>query len=325
MLKMVFTLPQGNNVSPETLARYETRRIARHTISHETSRLYQRAGCIALIGNILLFAAKGIVAWLSGSSAIYADAANSGSDVAYSLLMLVGLWLSVRPADATHPHGHQRIEPMVSLIIGAMMTFAGVEAARTGIERLLSGPQAVLSYWALAIPLVTVGVKTGMYALVRRIGRAVHSPAILASARDNLSDILTSLVALLGVGTSRLSFPVADPIAALLVSAWIFRGAFFVLREAIQQLIGGAGSAELDERIERAALAVPGVQGIEQLVAEFVGPKVWIDIHVLADRSQTLEETHRFSHAVREALEALPEVERAFVHVEPYLPPGDTR
>ncbi|MBC7315874.1 MAG: hypothetical protein H5T70_05600, partial [Chloroflexi bacterium] len=87
------------------------------------------------------------------------------------------------------------------------------------------------------------------------------------------------------------------------------------------QLIGGAGSPELDDRIAQAALGVPGVQGIEQLVTEFVGPKVWIDIHVLADRSQTLEETHRFSHAVRAALEALPEVERAFVHVEPYSPP----
>lgn len=302
---------------------YETRRIARQTVSHETSLLYQRAGYIALAGNILLFAAKAIVAWVSGSSAIYADAANSGSDVAYSLLMFVGLWLSVRPADATHPHGHRRIEPMVSLVIGLMMTLAGVEAARSGILRFQQGLQAVLSNWALAIPFITMFIKTGMYFGVRRIGRAVHSPAILASARDNLSDILTSLVALIGVGTSRLAFPAADPIAALLVSAWILRGAFFVLREAVQQLIGGAGSPELDERIAQAALGVPGVQGIEQLVAEFVGPRVWVDIHVLADRSQTLEETHRFSHAVRAALEALPEVERAFVHVEPYSPPAE--
>lgn len=302
---------------------YAARRIARQTISREISLLYQRAGYIALGGNLFLFAAKGAVAWLSGSSAIYADAANSGSDVAYSLLMMVGLWLSVRPADVTHPHGHRRIEPMVSLVIGSMMTFAGIEAARTGILRLDRGAQAVLSNWALAIPVITIGVKAGMYALVRRIGRIVHSPAILASASDNLSDILTSAVALVGVGTSRLAFPAADPIAALIVSAWIFRGAFGVLREAVQQLIGGAISPELDDRIAQAALSVPGVQGIEQLVAEFVGPRVWVDIHVLADRSQTLEETHRFSHAVREALEALPEVERVFVHVEPYTSPKE--
>jgi len=305
--------------------RYKTRRVARQTVSRETSRLYQRAGYVALVGNILLFTAKAVVAWVSGSSAIFADAANSGSDVAYSLLMFVGLWLSVRPADVTHPHGHRRIEPMVSLIIGAMMTLAGVEAARNGLLRLERGPQAVLSNWALGIPVVTMLIKTGMYFGARRIGRAVRSPAILASARDNLSDILTSAVALLGVGMSRVGFPTADPIAALIVSVWIFRGAFFVLREAIQQLIGGAGSPELDDRIAQAALGVPGVQGIEQLVTEFVGPKVWIDIHVLADRSQTLEETHRFSHAVRAALEALPEVERAFVHVEPYSPPPAER
>lgn len=291
-------------------------------MASSVARHYRTAGLIAVAGNTGLLVAKGLVAWISHSSAIYADAANSGSDVAYSLLMMVGLWLAVQPADRGHPHGHQRIEPMVSLAIGMMMALAGAAAARSGFETWRHGPQPILSNWALGIPVVTAVVKTGMYYAVRRLGRATGSPAILASAQDNLSDVLTSGVALLGVTTSRLALPLADPLAALLVSVWIFRNAFGVLREAVRHLIGGAASRELDESILGAVSALPGVRGIEQLITQFVGPKLWIDIHILADGSQPLDETHALSHAVRAAIEALPDVDHAFVHVEPYDNPS---
>jgi len=297
---------------------HPTRRLDRHAVASDVARHYRTAGYIALAGNLALLAAKGLVAWASHSSAIYADAANSGSDVAYSLLMMLGLRLAVQPADRGHPHGHQRIEPMVSLVIGAMMAVAGVAAARAGYQTWRHGPQPIHSAWALLIPIVTALVKTGMYYVVRRLARVTGSPAILASAQDNLSDVLTSGVALLGVTTSRLALPAADPLAALIVSLWIFRNAFGVLHEAVRHLIGGAASREMDEAIIAAVSALPGVRGIEQLITQFVGPKLWIDIHILADGSRPLDETHALSHAVRAALEALPEVDHAFVHVEPY-------
>lgn len=298
-----------------------TRRIDRHGVSREIARLYRRAGYIALSGNLALAVGKGLVAWISHSSAIYADAANSGSDVAYSLLMMIGLMLAVQPADDGHPHGHQRIEPLVSLVIGLMMALAGFEAARSGVATWRQGPRPILSNWALAIPIITIGIKLGMYYIVLRLGRSTGSSAILATARDNLSDVLTSAVALLGVGASRLALPLADPIAALIVSLWIFRNAFEVLREATRQLIGGSPSHELDEAILQAVSGISGVQGIEQLITQFVGPKLWIDIHILADGAQSLAQAHLLSHAVRAAIEALPEVDHAFVHVEPYMPP----
>jgi cation diffusion facilitator family transporter len=297
-----------------------TRRVDRRGVSSDTARLYRRAGYIALAGNLALLLSKGLVAWISGSSAIYADAANSGSDVAYSVLMMAGLWLAIQPADDTHPHGHQRIEPMVSLAIGAMMTLAGIAAARSGFEAWRLGPRPILSIWALIIPVVTAALKLAMYYVVLRLARATVSSAILASAQDNLSDVLTSGVALVGVAASRLALPAADPIAALIVSLWILRNAFGVVRDALRQLTGGAPSRELDEAIIQAVSTLPGVRGIEQLITQFVGPKLWIDIHILADGRQPLDQTHTLSHAVRAALEALPEVDHAFVHVEPYEP-----
>ena len=93
--------------------------------------LYTQAIAIALVGNVVLLLAKAIGAWLTQSSAIYADAANSASDVAYSVLMAVALRLSLRPPDVSHPHGHRRIESLVSMLIGVMMTAAAATDSET--------------------------------------------------------------------------------------------------------------------------------------------------------------------------------------------------
>ena len=79
-------------------------------------RLFKIALIITIAGNILLAVLKGLVAYFSGSVAVYADAANSISDVLYSILMVVGLWVTLRPPDLSHPQGHSRFEPLVGLM-----------------------------------------------------------------------------------------------------------------------------------------------------------------------------------------------------------------
>lgn len=280
-------------------------------------RLYSRASVIAIVGNVGLLAAKGWVARISGSSAIYADAANSASDVVYSLLAVVGLWLALRPPDANHPHGHRRIEPLVSLLIGAMMTLAAVEAARTGITTWVQGAVPILSLWALLVPVATVALKGAMFLAVRSLARRAHSSVLAAAAQDNLADVVSSALALVGVGLSRLVAPVADPLAALVVSLWILRAAWSVLSESWQQLTGGAPTAELSAAIIHAVLAVPGVLDADRVIVDHVGPEVRADIHIKMAGATTVNESHRVSHRVREAVEALPGVDHAFIHVEP--------
>ena len=118
--------------------------MALQSVRHEPSdphrqRLYRQAILIAIAGNVLLTAGKGATAWLSGSSAVFSDAANSFSDALYSLLMAVGLYLAQQPADESHPQGHSRFEPLVSLFIAAMLAVAGFTALREGWLRFLSG------------------------------------------------------------------------------------------------------------------------------------------------------------------------------------------
>ena len=283
----------------------------------ETRGAYRQAGLIALGGNLLLAAAKGIVAWRTGSSAIYADAANSLSDLAYSLLMLVGLWFALRPPDAGHPHGHRRAEPFVSLLIGIAMAAAGFEAARSGVRGLLAGSRPTLDAWPLVVLALSALVKTGMYLRVRRLGQQAASPALCAAAKDNLSDVITSSAAVAGAFASLLWGP-ADAITAWGVAAWILRAAWEVVHEAANQLLGGSPSPELQEAIIAAVQSVPGVIMTDRVILEHQGPQVYADIHIRMDGTTPLEAVHRTSHEVRDRVQALRTVDHAYIHVEPW-------
>jgi cation diffusion facilitator family transporter len=287
------------------------------TLDPRRQRLYRRAILVALAGNVLLAVAKGAVALLSGSSAVLSDAANSLSDVLYSLLMALGLYLAQRPADESHPQGHSRFEPIVSLLIAGAMGLAGFAAAREAVLRFASGAYAVQAGWPTVVLVGSALVKVAMSVLVRRIGTLAQSPAILASARDNLSDVLTSGGALLGVWGSSLIHPLLDPAAGVLVALYILRSLWSILSENLGYLTGRGAQPELTAEIARVAAEVEGVLGVHQVIADHVGPQLRVDIHVDVDGRIGLLRAHAIADSVQARIEALPAVDLAFVHVEP--------
>ena len=293
------------------------RRLDPVVVDDATARLYWRASLVTLAGNVLLAALKAVVAGMSRSTAIYADAINSISDVAYSVVMLIVLRLSVKPADEGHPHGHRRFEPLVSLGIGAMMALAGIEAGRSAVVALRDPVAMTATGWALAVPVVTASIKVALYLYVRRVGREAGSPALRATAVDHLNDILAAAVVMLGVGATAFGWMIADAVAGLLVAGWILWAAYQVLAEAIKHLAGGAPDRVLNEAIVEAVGAIEGVMEIDQVIVEYVGPYLRADIHIVMDGHTTLQYVHLTSHRVREAVEAFDQVGHAFVHVEP--------
>ena len=291
--------------------------VRRQSPDPRRQRLYRQAILVAIVGNALLAAAKGAVAWYSGSSAVLSDAVNSLSDTLYSLMMAAGLYLAQQPADRSHPQGHSRFEPLVSLLIVVAMGMAGFTAMREGAVRFLSGAMGIAPGWPTAALVGSAAVKVAMFLLVGRIGQLAYSPAIRASARDNLSDVLASVAALLGVWGSRFVHPLLDPAAGVVVSLWIFRTAWEILYENLGYLTGRSAPRELSGQIVAAASAVPGVLGVHQVIADYVGPRLRVDMHIDVDGEITLCQAHAIADQVQEEVEALPQVDLAFVHTEP--------
>lgn len=280
-------------------------------------RLYRRAMWVTLGGNLLLTLGKGLVAYLSGGAALYADAANSAADLLYSVLMILGLWVAQQPPDVSHPQGHSRFEPLVGLMVGLAMGFAGVEAARTSVARFLAGGLAVEPGLPTLVLLASAAVKVGMFLVIRRLARTLASPTLNAAARDNLTDVLTSAAAFVGTLGSAYVHPLLDPVAGFLVALWIFRASYEVGRENLDYLTGAGADPDLRQRLVKAASEVSGVQRVHQVIAEYAGPQLVADLHINVDGGLTLYEAHAISDEVQARLEALPDVDRAYVHMEP--------
>lgn len=283
----------------------------------EFSQQFRLALVMTLLGNILLAAIKGIAAYQSGSSAIYADTINSISDVFYSILLVVGLWLSQQPPDLSHPQGHSRFEPLTALIVTIAMAIAGVEAVRASIARFLEGGAAISLGWPLVALVFGIALKTIMFIVVSRIGKKVNSPGLGAAARDNLSDVFTTLAAFLGILGSNFLTPLLDPLAGFFVAVWIFRNVWITAKENMGYLTGAGADDALREKLINSVQQIKGVENIHHILTDYAGPKLVVEMHINADGEITLNQSHALCDQATEALEKLPEVDRAYVHIEP--------
>jgi len=281
-------------------------------------RAVRRVGWVVLGVNLLLALAKGWVYLGTGSLAVGSEAVNSIADAVYSLVVLAGLVLTTQPPDVEHPHGHERIEPFVSLLVAVGVFAAGGLVLYRGVHGVLAGgDRATFGLAAVAVLGLTGVIKYGLYRYVWAIGEERRSPALVATALDNRNDILTAGAALVGVLGASSGLPVLDPLAAIAVSLGIFYTGWQVVRDNVDYLVGRAPPERLRREILQRALDHPDVHGAHDVVAHYVGPEVDVSLHIEVEGDRTLVEAHEIETAVVEAVRALPEVDDVFVHIDP--------
>lgn len=281
------------------------------------SRLYVRAILVLIGGNILLTISKGLLAAQTGSSAIFSDAANSLSDIFYSILLGIGLFVAAKPADESHPQGHIRFEPLVSLFITVVMAGAGITAIYQSLKRFISGALPIELALPTVVLLGAVGVKAVMFKMLGRVGQEARSPAIIASAKDNMADVLTSLAAIVGIWGALYIHPILDPAGGIVVALWIFRTIWVVAGENVGYLTGRGASQEMIEEITEKTYEVAGVENVHRVIADYVGPQLRVEMHINVEGSMTIEHAHKITEEVRQKLGTLFDVDLVFIHVEP--------
>ncbi|QCC49739.1 cation diffusion facilitator family transporter [Halapricum salinum] len=287
-------------------------------MSADRRRVLRRVGLLVLVVNFGLVVAKGVVWYYTGSLAVASEAINSLADSIYSVVTVAGLYLTTQPPDFEHPHGHERIEPFVSLFVALGIFAAGIGVFYQASRAILDGDVTVTrNLAAVAILAVTIAVKYGLYWYVSEISETHRSPALQATALDNRADVLTASAALAGVVGAGLGYPILDPIAAVVVAFGILYTGFEIVRDNVNYLVGRAPPADLRAQIVRRALAHPDVEGVHDVIAHYVGPEIDVSLHIEVEGDRTLREAHDIESAVVESIAALPEVDDVFVHVDP--------
>ena len=276
---------------------------------------------VTFFGNLLLAVIKWMAAQYSGSAALHADALNSISDVLYSITLILGLLISIKPADISHPHGHERFEPVVGIIISLSMCWAGIAALNESLSKLQGNAAPIEPGLPVLILVVSALLKCLMFYVIRKIALSISNRALEAAAKDNLMDTLTSAAAALGIILSNLINPVMDPITGLLLACWILKTAVMTFIENLNYLTGhGASQSTLDE-LKAEIEAVPGVLGVHQLYAEYVGTKMRLDVHIDLNGDMHLDDVHAIETEIENRMTEHDDIEHVFVHAEPIEKP----
>ncbi len=283
-------------------------------------------GWVGLIVNLLLAAGKAAAGIIGHSQAVLADAVHSLSDTVTDIAVILGVRFWSAPADENHPHGHGRIETLITVIIGlsvgGVAVGMGIEAIRGLRSHATTPPSAI----ALVAAVASIFVKEGLYRWTAAVGREVRSPALVANAWHHRSDAISSLPAAVAVAVSLIApqWAVVDRVGAVVVCLLILQVAWRILRPALDQLVDAGAPADDCRRIEMLALEVDGVEAAHAVRTRYVGASLAVDLHVEVDGGLSVAEGHAIAVAVRQRLVADgPDVADAVVQVEPYrLPPS---
>ena len=277
----------------------------------------QRFTLLNLAANVLLAVGKGVFGILTGSLAILADALNSAGDAVYSIVLVIGMRWSLRPADRSHPEGHRRFEPLLSLIIGVAVAIVAYQLLVDGIHGLLDPKPVGRNSWTVVVLVGAMVVKGYVSWLAHRNARQIHSPAVAAVGRDAAADVVATLAALAGYEGALNGWELADPVFGLVVSVFVGRTAYQILHENMGYIVGRSGSPQVVERVRQIASAPDLVRGVHDLKVYFSGPDLHVSLHLEIDRNQSLEAAHDAAQRVCLDLLNLPEVDVVSIHLDP--------
>ncbi len=231
--------------------------------------------------NVLLFAGKLICGMISGSVAITADSFNNLADAGSSVVTLFGFRLADREPDPEHPFGHGRFEYISGLIVSFLIILMGFELAKSSFDSILNPKKVEYSSLALVILGVSVVVKLYMAFYNNAIGKRISSSAMKATAKDSLSDALsTTVILIIAFISPYLPFYI-DGYAGMCVSLLIMWAGINSARDTITPLLGTNPDKDFVEEIEKLVMSYPDVFGIHDLVVHDYGPgRLMISLHV---------------------------------------------
>ncbi|WP_049922345.1 cation diffusion facilitator family transporter [Halopiger djelfimassiliensis] len=278
---------------------------------------FLRASWVNVLGNVGKIVAEGGVGYLFGSVALLADAAHSLADLVASVVVLVWGRSAFDEPDATHPHGHDRIEPLTALFVGAVISLLGLNLLYQSVDGLVTGTDidfSILLLAALGFAIVDMYL---VYRYTVRINERLQSTALTALAKDCLNDIYTSVAAIVGILGVLAGYPVLDPLAGGLVSLLVVYQGIEIGRENVDYLIGAAPGREKRSEINAALRSHPDVQGVHDLTVFYDGPVLEVEVHVEVDGDMAFRKAHDVESELVDRLRSLDDVGDAHVHLDP--------
>jgi len=277
----------------------------------------RRVTLLSIGVDFFLFVLKLAAGVAANSLALLADAANSLLDAFYSIGVFLGVTAAHQRADKGHPFASAKAEPMTTFVVALLSGIVAFEFLRTGLLGLLVGDGGrTITLPIFAAVLAAIVAKVLLSYGAQRVGQRTGSPALLATAADSRNDILLTLVAFAGLVFAATGTPWMDDAAAIVISLYLFRSSWRMVKETVDYVRGAPPPAELERRIREAAMSVAGVRGIHLVRSHYVGSFAHVELHILVSSAASPHAVHRIAMTLQHEVEQLPGVSKAFIYTE---------
>ncbi|MGM9963162.1 MAG: cation diffusion facilitator family transporter [Holdemanella porci] len=251
------------------------------------------SGIVGILNNLFLFVIKFLIGTIVHSVSIQADGVNNLTDAGSNIISILSFHLSNKPADKDHPFGHERTETIASLFVGILILVLGFETAKESIFKVIHPGSIDFRIASVIILLISIMVKFWMYAYNKKLSKEYDSSLLEATALDSISDVCGTTAVLVSTLLSPVLHFNLDGYMGIVVSGIILYGAYGLLRDMINSLIGEAPDPELVHNIVDMIMAHPVILGVHDMMLHNYGPnKIFASAHVEVDSSKDIFETH---------------------------------
>ena len=251
------------------------------------------SGIVGILNNLFLFVIKFLIGTIVHSVSIQADGVNNLTDAGSNIISILSFHLSNKPADKDHPFGHERTETIASLFVGILILVLGFETAKESISKVIHPGSIDFRIASVIILLISIMVKFWMYAYNKKLSKVYDSSLLEATALDSISDVCGTTAVLVSTLLSPVLHFNLDGYMGIVVSGIILYGAYGLLRDMINSLIGEAPDPELVHNIVDMIMAHPVILGVHDMMLHNYGPnKIFASAHVEVDSAKDIFETH---------------------------------
>ena len=251
------------------------------------------SGAVGICVNVLLFLSKIVIGLLTGAVSVIADAFNNLSDVASSVITVIGMKLAEQPADKEHPFGHGRIEYLTALCTSVMVLCVGFMLLFSSVKKIFIPEELSFSVVPFLILCLSILGKAFLSAFNTKLGHAIRSNTLLAAAADSRSDMLATGAAVLALLIYRFTGFNLDGIAGAAVSCYVIKTGLDIAKDTLVPIIGASASEEDYGELVDFVESYDRVLGTHDLIVHNYGPgKDFATIHVEISNDMSLDEAH---------------------------------
>jgi cation diffusion facilitator family transporter len=282
-----------------------------------------RAVQISTAGMLLVSIIQFAIAIIGGSAGLFADALHNAGDVLTTVALWIAFVVSQRAANQRYTYGYYRTEDLAGIFIVLVIIASAVASAIESIQKLTSGVPPTQIYLSMAAALVGVAGNELLAQYKISVGKRINSVPLVADGQHSRIDGLTSLAAFIGLIGVKLGFPITDPIAGLVITVVILTVVYSTALSVIRRLLD-AVDPHIVPSIFDVASRVPGVEGVNDIRARWVGHTLHVAMNIEVDAQLTLAQAHDIAEEVRHRLfHSIKGISEAIIHTDPHSHGGE--